>query len=162
LISRQAGQEVFKSITRSYYRGSIGAILMYDITSRQSFNNLARWIEETRTYSNEQLTILLVGNKNDLTSRYPSPTQARGQHLRSRRIRRDPPHALPRVLRQEPRTHLRGTPSPTQAFIALAREVLRKIENSQIDPRNEVLGVKLGSYNVGGSQQSGGRRWYCC
>jgi Ras-related protein Rab-2A len=48
----QAGQEVFKSITRSYYRGSIGAILMYDITNRNSFSNLTRWIEETKNYAN--------------------------------------------------------------------------------------------------------------
>jgi len=43
--SMQAGQEVFKSITRSYYRGSIAAILMYDITNRQSFNNLIKWLD---------------------------------------------------------------------------------------------------------------------
>ena len=61
-----AGQEVFKSITRSYYRGSIAAILVYDITNRQSFNNLNKWMEETKTYSNEKLTILLIGNKSDL------------------------------------------------------------------------------------------------
>ena len=66
----QAGQEVFKSITRSYYRGSIGAILMYDITNRQSFNNLAKWIEETKNYANEKLTVLLVGHKNDLDNKY--------------------------------------------------------------------------------------------
>lgn len=68
----QAGQEVFKSITRSYYRGSIAAILMYDITNRQTFKNLSKWMEETRTYSNEKLTILLIGNKNDLESKYHS------------------------------------------------------------------------------------------
>lgn len=41
----QAGQEVYKSITRSYYRGTIGAVLVYDITNRTSFNNVVRWIE---------------------------------------------------------------------------------------------------------------------
>jgi Ras-related protein Rab-2A len=58
---------VFKSITRSYYRGSIGAILMYDITNRTSFNNLAKWMEETKNYANEKLSIILVGNKSDLS-----------------------------------------------------------------------------------------------
>lgn len=62
----QAGQEAFKSITRSYYRGSIGAILMYDITSRTSFNNLSKWVDETKNYANENLTIMLVGNKKDI------------------------------------------------------------------------------------------------
>ena len=43
-----AGQESFRSITRSYYRGSIGALLVYDITRRDSFDNLVRWLEEMR------------------------------------------------------------------------------------------------------------------
>lgn len=68
-LTRQAGQEVFKSITRSYYRGSIGAILMYDTTNRTSFNNLHKWMEETRTYANDKLTIILVGNKNDISAK---------------------------------------------------------------------------------------------
>jgi len=70
-IITKAGQEVYKSITRSYYRGTIGAVLVYDITSRNSFNNVLRWIEETRTYAtNDKITILLVGNKEDLAHRY--------------------------------------------------------------------------------------------
>ena len=62
----QAGQEIFKSITRSYYRGSIGAVLVYDVTSRDSFNNISKWIDETKNYANEKLSVILVGNKIDL------------------------------------------------------------------------------------------------
>ena len=40
-----AGQETFKSITRSYYRGSIGVVLVYDITNRDSFNNVSKWLD---------------------------------------------------------------------------------------------------------------------
>jgi GTPase SAR1 family protein len=40
----QAGQESFKSITRGYYRSAAGAILVYDITNRESFNNVSRWL----------------------------------------------------------------------------------------------------------------------
>ena len=43
---------------------------MYDITSRHSFVNLTKWIEETTAYSNDKLTLILVGNKNDLSSKY--------------------------------------------------------------------------------------------
>ena len=43
-----AGQESFKSITRSYYRGAAGALLCYDITRRDTFNHLTRWLEEVR------------------------------------------------------------------------------------------------------------------
>lgn len=44
----QAGQESFRSITRSYYRDAAGALLVYDITRRDSFNHLSRWLEEAR------------------------------------------------------------------------------------------------------------------
>lgn len=65
-IDIQAGQETFKSITRSYYRGSIGVILVYDITSKESFANISKWLDETRSYSNDKITMMLIANKTDL------------------------------------------------------------------------------------------------
>jgi Ras-related protein Rab-2A len=62
----QAGQETFKSITRSYYRGSIGVLLVYDITNRESFNNVGKWLDETKAYANDKITSFLIGNKSDL------------------------------------------------------------------------------------------------
>ena len=64
----QAGQESFRSITRSYYRGSIGALLVYDVTNRTSFENLVRWLEEMKENGYSKMTIILVGNKIDLES----------------------------------------------------------------------------------------------
>ena len=64
-----AGQESFKSITRSYYRGSICALLCYDVTNRESFDNLIKWLEETKTYANDKITIMLIGNKTDLAQK---------------------------------------------------------------------------------------------
>jgi len=60
-----AGQESFKSITRSYYRGAHGALLVYDITRRDSFNSLKGWLAEVRENSKE-MVIMLIGNKSDL------------------------------------------------------------------------------------------------
>ena len=65
----QAGQESFRSITRSYYRDAAGALLVYDITRRESFNHLTRWLEEARQNGNPNMTIMLIGNKNDLEHR---------------------------------------------------------------------------------------------
>ena len=48
----QAGQESFKSITRGYYRSAAGAILVYDITNRDSFNNVSKWLEEAKINGN--------------------------------------------------------------------------------------------------------------
>ena len=64
-----AGQEKFRSITRSYYRGAAGALLVYDITRRETFDHLTSWLEDCRKYSNQNLTIMLVGNKSDLETK---------------------------------------------------------------------------------------------
>lgn len=64
-----AGQESFRSITRSYYRDAAGALLVYDITRRESFNHLSRWLEEARQNGNPNMTIMLIGNKSDLEHR---------------------------------------------------------------------------------------------
>jgi len=64
-----AGQESFRSITRSYYRGAAGALLVYDITRRETFNHLTRWLEEARKNSSSNMVIMLIGNKSDLDGR---------------------------------------------------------------------------------------------
>lgn len=60
------GQERFRSVTRSYYRGAAGALLVYDSTSRESFNTLSNWLNDARKMASPQIVILLVGNKKDL------------------------------------------------------------------------------------------------
>ncbi|GFP85777.1 RAS-related protein rabb1b, partial [Phtheirospermum japonicum] len=52
-----------------YYRGEAGALLVYDITRRETFNHLASWLEDARQHANPNMTIMLVGNKNDLAHR---------------------------------------------------------------------------------------------
>jgi len=60
-----AGQESFRSITRSYYRGAAGALLVYDITRRDTFEHLTSWLEDARQHANHNMTVTLVGNKSD-------------------------------------------------------------------------------------------------
>eukprot|EP00758_Cryptobia_borreli_P008459 Tbor_TRINITY_DN5390_c1_g2::TRINITY_DN5390_c1_g2_i1::g.5140::m.5140/K07877/RAB2A; Ras-related protein Rab-2A len=64
-----AGQESFRSITRSYYRGACGAMLVYDVTRRETFAHLQSWLEDTRANSNTAITIMLIGNKCDLETK---------------------------------------------------------------------------------------------
>lgn len=61
-----AGQERFRAVTRSYYRGSAGALMVYDITRRSSFNHLASWLTDARTLTSPNTVIMMVGNKADL------------------------------------------------------------------------------------------------
>ncbi|KAG1179216.1 hypothetical protein G6F55_007346 [Rhizopus delemar] len=62
-----AGQERFRTIVSSYYRGVAGAFIVYDITSRSSFENVHIWLREIREYTDSTAVIMLVGNKVDLS-----------------------------------------------------------------------------------------------
>lgn len=64
-----AGQESFRSITRSYYRGACGALLVYDVTRRETFGHLQSWLEDAKANSNTAITIMLIGNKSDLDAK---------------------------------------------------------------------------------------------
>eukprot|EP01098_Paradermamoeba_levis_P007000 TRINITY_DN2906_c0_g1_i1.p1 TRINITY_DN2906_c0_g1~~TRINITY_DN2906_c0_g1_i1.p1 ORF type:complete len:209 (+),score=65.05 TRINITY_DN2906_c0_g1_i1:229-855(+) len=61
-----AGQERFRAVTRSYYRGAAGALLVYDITRRSTYNHLTSWLTDARNLTNPNTVILLIGNKKDL------------------------------------------------------------------------------------------------
>jgi Ras-related protein Rab-1A len=61
-----AGQERFKNITASYYRGGNGVLVVYDITERESFDNLTSWLIEIEKNANKNVYKLLIGNKCDL------------------------------------------------------------------------------------------------
>lgn len=64
-----AGQESFRSIARSYYRDAAGALLVFDVTRRETFGHLTRWLEEARQFANSNICITLVGNKADVVAK---------------------------------------------------------------------------------------------
>lgn len=62
-------------MTSAYYRGAVGAMLVYDMTKRQSFDHMTRWLEELRGHADKNIVIMLVGNKSDLGSLRAVPTE---------------------------------------------------------------------------------------
>ncbi|XP_070558676.1 ras-related protein Rab-43-like [Ptychodera flava] len=62
-----AGQERFRTITQSYYRSANGVIIAYDITKKETFNNVPRWMEDVKKYAGGNVIQMLIGNKCDLT-----------------------------------------------------------------------------------------------
>jgi small GTP-binding protein len=62
-----AGQERFRAITRAYYRGAAGALLVYDITDRLSFDHLQYWHEDLMTHADPSIAVIIVGTKSDLS-----------------------------------------------------------------------------------------------
>lgn len=61
-----AGQERYRAITSAYYRGALGALLVYDVTKPTTFENVSRWLKELRDHADSNIVIMLIGNKTDL------------------------------------------------------------------------------------------------
>ncbi len=66
IFKKKAGQENFRSITRAYYKNSVCALIVYDVTKKETFNNIQTWIEDCRNQSPKTIFMVLVGNKFDL------------------------------------------------------------------------------------------------
>ena len=62
-----AGQERFTSMITTYYKGAKGALLVYDITRRNTFENIEKWLKELTSLNSSNISITLIGNKNDLS-----------------------------------------------------------------------------------------------
>ncbi|KAG9451476.1 hypothetical protein H6P81_011441 [Aristolochia fimbriata] len=70
-----AGQERYRAVTSAYYRGAVGAMLVYDMTKRQTFDHIPRWLEELRSHADKNIVIILIGNKSDLEDQRAVPTE---------------------------------------------------------------------------------------
>ena len=141
-----AGQESFRSITRSYYRDAAGALLVYDITRRESFNHLIRWLEEARQNGNPNMSIMLIGNKSDLEHRR-AVSSKEGEAFASE-------HGL--IFME---TSAKTAQNVENAFLKTAEIIYNKIKSGEY-PSGEGNGVKLGVRETGqaAGKQSGG----CC
>uniref|UniRef100_A0A8D8LCK9 Ras-related protein Rab-2A n=1 Tax=Cacopsylla melanoneura TaxID=428564 RepID=A0A8D8LCK9_9HEMI len=150
-----AGQEAFRSITRSYYRGAAGALLVYDITRRETFNHLTTWLEDARQHSNSNMVIMLIGNKSDLDARREVKKEEGEVFARE--------HGL--VFME---TSAKLATNVEDAFINTAKEIYEKIQEGVFDITNEANGIKIGPQHspnnpslpsgTQGSSQGGG----CC
>lgn len=70
-----AGQERFKSITSSFYKGSKGAIIVYDITNRESFTQTDKWLSEIKDLADRKIDVIICGNKCDLEQKRKVSTE---------------------------------------------------------------------------------------
>jgi len=126
-----AGQESFRSITRSYYRGAAGALLVYDITRRETFSHLTRWLEEARQNANQNMVIMLIGNKSDLDHRR-QVTKEEGEKFAKQ-------HGL--IFLE---TSAKTAANVEEAFINTAQKIYENIQQGIYDITNESHGIKIG------------------
>ena len=132
-----AGQDSFKSITRAYYRGSAAALICYDITSKETFENLESWLDECKENGNPEMMLALVGNKTDLEDER-EVTVEEGKSFAKK-------HNL---LFFE--TSAKTADKVGQLFQESASKIYEKIELGIIDPSNESYGVKPGNMETSG------------
>jgi Ras-related protein Rab-2A len=147
-----AGQESFRSITRSYYRGATGALLVYDISRRDTFNHLSRWLDEARLNANPHMVIMLIGNKMDLDKREVSFDEGNRFAQENGLVFME--------------TSAKTSQNVEEAFLNTTRKIYENIQAGVYDLTNESHGIKVGisrpgdnSVSLGGSADSGNG---CC
>ncbi|KRX11096.1 P-loop containing nucleoside triphosphate hydrolase [Pseudocohnilembus persalinus] len=125
-----AGQEDFMSITRSYYRSSAGALVVYDVTRKETFKNVMTWLEEARSNGNPNMTYILIGNKSDLESeREVSYQEGENLALENNMIFIE--------------TSAKNNKNVQDVFMQTAEEILSKIDSQVLDPSEQISGVKM-------------------
>ncbi|XP_064359176.1 ras-related protein Rab-4B [Dromaius novaehollandiae] len=130
-----AGQERFRSVTRSYYRGAAGALLVYDITSRETYNALTNWLTDARTLASPNIVIILCGNKKDLDA------DREVTFLEASRF------AQENELMFLETSALTGE-NVEEAFLKCARTILNKIESGELDPERMGSGIQYGDASL--------------
>uniref|UniRef100_A0A3B3TNL7 Ras-related protein Rab-25 n=1 Tax=Poecilia latipinna TaxID=48699 RepID=A0A3B3TNL7_9TELE len=70
-----AGLERYRAITSAYYRGAVGALLVYDISKHLTYESAERWLKELYDHADPHMVVMLVGNKKDLESLRTVPTE---------------------------------------------------------------------------------------
>ena len=125
-----AGQETFRSIARSYYRGAAGALLVYDVTRRETFQHLAGWLRDAREYSSPELVVIVVGNKSDMAAERQVTTEEGERFAAENNL----------VFLE---TSAKTAANVEEAFVSVAASVIKKIDDGVIDPRT-YPGIKLG------------------
>ncbi|OZJ02594.1 hypothetical protein BZG36_03649 [Bifiguratus adelaidae] len=149
-----AGQESFRSITRSYYRGAAGALLVYDITRRETFNHLSTWLEDVRQHANPNTTIILIGNKSDLvtTAGRRQVTYEEGEKFAKENS----------LLFME--TSAKAADNVEEAFVKTAEDIYGKIQRGEFEMGNGTNGIKVepnrGFKTLPSGQNAGGGG--CC
>lgn len=176
-----AGQETYKSITRSYFRGASGALLVYDITRRSTFEHATDWLHDLRQIAEEGIVVVLVGNKHDLAT----ASTVDGGQVENKGLDAENKRAVTREEAEEwckangvlkyVETSAKNGEGVEGAFLDVAERIYENVEQGRYDLNDRRSGVKgpgagggagarsgatmrLGMNDVGKSARAGG----CC
>ena len=125
-----AGQERYTSMITTYYKGSKGALLVYDITRKNTFDNIEKWLKELKSLNSKKICVTLIGNKNDLSllrqvSKYEAMEKARKLGLKFYE------------------TSALDSSNIKLAFEELIKDIYIKIKNGEINENEKMGGFDL-------------------
>ena len=126
-----AGQENYRSITRAYYKNSVCAILVYDITNRDSFEHISNWIEDCLSQSPKTVFMVLVGNKSDLNEQRKVSLEEGQQMAKNNNM-------------MFFETSAKSGANVDKIFEQSAKEIDSKLNEGYYDLESDVCGIKKG------------------
>ncbi|XP_057265955.1 ras-related protein Rab-25 [Pezoporus wallicus] len=142
-----AGLERYRAITSAYYRGAVGALVVFDITKHQTYDVVERWLKELYDHAEPSIVVMLVGNKTDLA-------QAREVPMEEARMFADNNGLL------FVETSALDSTNVEQAFETILTEIFRKVQQ-QKQRSGQATTVALGSGSAGSAAAAQEKR-PCC
>ncbi|KAL6864423.1 secretion-related small GTPase [Trichoderma novae-zelandiae] len=138
-----AGQETYKSVTRSYFRGASGALLVFDLSRKATFQHATDWLNDLRQIAEPDIVIVLVGNKADLTQ----------QEDNKREVTREEAEEWARRngILEYVETSAKSGENVEKAFMRVAERIYQNIQAGKYNLNDRRSGVKGPS--AGGSRQ---------
>ncbi|XWX00805.1 hypothetical protein V2A60_008826 [Cordyceps javanica] len=152
-----AGQETYKSVTRSYFRGASGALLVFDLSRKQTFEHVTDWLNDLRQIAEPDIVVVLVGNKADLVHDDETKRQVT-RHEAQEWARRN-------GVLEYVETSAKSGDNVENAFMRVAERIYQNIQAGRYDLNDRRSGVKGPS--AGGSRQvklgaNGAKSAGCC
>ncbi|KAL6494470.1 Ras-related protein RABA2a [Orobanche gracilis] len=145
-----AGQERYRAITSAYYRGALGALLVYDVTKPTTYENMSRWLKELRDHADSNIVIMLIGNKTDL------------KHLRAVATEDAQGFAEKEGLSFIETSALEAT-NVEKSFQTILSEIYRIISKKSLSSDEPVAtSIREGTSLVMGSQETSTKKISCC
>ncbi|MCJ1343029.1 hypothetical protein MMC31_001218 [Peltigera leucophlebia] len=156
-----AGQETYKSVTRSYFRGASGALLVFDITRRSTFENATSWLQDLRQIAEDGIVVVLVGNKRDLVSgnvldeREAEDNLSVG-NMRAVTLEEAEEWCRANKVMRYVETSAKSGEGVERAFLDVAEKIHENIEKGKYDLNDRRSGVKGPGAGGGGIPRTGG------
>ncbi|KAI1364675.1 P-loop containing nucleoside triphosphate hydrolase protein [Xylaria arbuscula] len=137
-----AGQEIYKSVTRSYFRGASGALLVFDITRRATFVHATDWLNDLRTIAEPDIVVILVGNKLDCVQSEKPGESGDNSSKREVTFAEAQEWAQKNGVLQYVETSAKSGENVEAAFMRVAERIFENINAGKYDLNDRRSGVK--------------------